>query len=346
MTIRTTLLGAAAAIAIVVPAAAFADEGFYLGANLGVNMPGNSKYEDSTGEASVDTNLGFSGAVSAGYQFQSNWRLQADLAARINSVDEITGTGATSPFDGNVDAYSLLADAIYGIPTGTKFTPYIGAGLGLAVVKARNVQTVLGTNVNDTDVVFAYQGIAGIEYDISPTWKASLDYKYLRTADPKFEADNASEVKTDYEDHTVTVGLRYLFPAALPPAEPPAPAPVAEPAPPPPPSVPNNYILFFDFDRSNLSADADRILAAAASNAQQARATTIEVSGHTDRSGSDRYNMRLSQRRADVVKKALLARGIPAEEIVVTAAGESSPLVPTANGVREAQNRRVQILLK
>ena len=74
--------------------------------------------------------------------------------------------------------------------------------------------------------------------------------------------------------------------------------------------------------------------------------TRIEVAGHADRSGTPQYNQRLSQRRADVVASELVNQGVAKEEIVVTAFGETKPLVPTADGVREPQNRRVEIVLR
>ena len=74
--------------------------------------------------------------------------------------------------------------------------------------------------------------------------------------------------------------------------------------------------------------------------------TRIEVAGHADRSGTPQYNQRLSQRRADVVASELVKQGIAKEDISVTAFGETKPLVPTADGVREPQNRRVEIVLR
>lgn len=343
MTTRTNLLGAVAAIALLLPLAAQAEEGFYLGGNLGLSLPTDSTYDDATNTNDVEYDAGFAGMLSAGYQFQNNWRVEAEFAARLNDVSDITGTGAGAPITGDTNVYSLLANAIYGIPTGTKFTPYIGAGAGVAWVVDGEVGTTLATSIDDTDTVFAYQGIAGIEYDINPLLKASLDYRYFRTADTSFTAASSATVDGDYENHTVTVGLRYIFPKAQPLAEPAATPVEAAPA---QPQVPNNYIVFFDFDRSAISPEADRIVAAAAANAQQAKATTIEVTGHADRSGSANYNMRLSQRRAEAIKQALVDKGIPADQIAVTAAGESQPLVATADGVREAQNRRVQVILK
>jgi outer membrane protein OmpA-like peptidoglycan-associated protein len=76
------------------------------------------------------------------------------------------------------------------------------------------------------------------------------------------------------------------------------------------------------------------------------QSTRIEVAGHADRSGSPQYNMGLSRRRADNVAAELVRQGISRNEIAVTAFGETRPLVPTADGVREPQNRRVEIVLR
>ena len=123
--------------------------------------------------------------------------------------------------------------------------------------------------------------------------------------------------------------------------------PVATPPAPPPAVAPRqNYIVFFDFDRSNITADAQRVITEAATAAKAGNRTRIELTGHTDRSGSDQYNMALSLRRGEAVKQALIRQGIPANGISIIGRGESQPLVPTADGVREAQNRRVEIVLQ
>ena len=74
------------------------------------------------------------------------------------------------------------------------------------------------------------------------------------------------------------------------------------------------------------------------------QSTRIEVAGHADRSGTPQYNQRLSQRRADAVRAYLSGRGIPDGVIATEAFGESRPRVDTADGVREVQNRRVEVL--
>jgi outer membrane protein OmpA-like peptidoglycan-associated protein len=123
----------------------------------------------------------------------------------------------------------------------------------------------------------------------------------------------------------------------------PAQAPAAAPA---APAVPRTYLVFFDFDRSDIRPEARRIIETAAANRKTANVTRLEVTGHADRSGPDRYNERLSMRRAEMVRAELVRLGVPENEIAIFAKGEREPLVQTADGVREPQNRRVEIVLK
>ena len=102
--------------------------------------------------------------------------------------------------------------------------------------------------------------------------------------------------------------------------------------------------MFFDFNKSDLTPQALSIVNDAAKNAGPAKVTKLEVTGHTDTVGSDAYNMRLSRRRAESVAAQLEKDGIPASEIEIIAKGKRDLLVPTADGVKEPQNRRVQIV--
>ena len=111
----------------------------------------------------------------------------------------------------------------------------------------------------------------------------------------------------------------------------------------PPVAAKPSYMVFFDFDRSDLTTVAQGVVRQAANDARVGRATRIHVTGHADRAGDSSYNMALSQRRAEAVRAELVRHGTPAEQITLQARGESEPLVPTADGVREPQNRRVVI---
>ena len=114
----------------------------------------------------------------------------------------------------------------------------------------------------------------------------------------------------------------------------------------PAPATARTYLVFFDFNRADLTGRAREIIGEAAQNSRRVQSTRIEVAGHADRSGSPQYNQRLSQRRAEAVASELVARGVNRGEIGVSAFGESRPLVQTADGVREPQNRRVEIVLR
>ena len=123
--------------------------------------------------------------------------------------------------------------------------------------------------------------------------------------------------------------------------EPPPPAA----APPPPPPAPTTFMVFFDWDRYNLSPQALGTLQQAANTFKTKGGVRIMVTGHTDTSGSEAYNMALSLRRANAVKAALVKDGVPATAITATGVGEAGLLVKTGDGVREPQNRRVEIVI-
>lgn len=106
------------------------------------------------------------------------------------------------------------------------------------------------------------------------------------------------------------------------------------------------YQVFFDFAASRVTAASEQILKQAAANVATTMATTISVTGHTDSAGSDQFNLVLSLERAKAVKAALMKFGVPEREILIAGEGKANPLVPTADGVREPQNRRVVIVIR
>jgi iron complex outermembrane receptor protein len=137
--------------------------------------------------------------------------------------------------------------------------------------------------------------------------------------------------------------LNYKWGAAPKPLPEPAPAAVIPSTPTPP--APKTYLVFFDWDRADLTERARQIVATAAQASTQGQATRLEVNGYTDLSGTRAYNQRLSIRRAESVQAELVRDGVAKSEISIHGYGESNPLVPTAPGVREPQNRRVEIIL-
>jgi outer membrane protein OmpA-like peptidoglycan-associated protein len=129
------------------------------------------------------------------------------------------------------------------------------------------------------------------------------------------------------------------------PPPPPPPPPVAPPVPVAQQTVARTYLVFFDWDRADLSARASQIVAEAASASTHVQVTRILVNGYTDTSGTPRYNQALSVRRANSVANELVKDGVSRSEIDIKGFGETHPLVQTGPGVREPQNRRVEIIL-
>lgn len=103
--------------------------------------------------------------------------------------------------------------------------------------------------------------------------------------------------------------------------------------------------VYFAYDSASLSAEARATLDQIVEVYRQAGASQISLAGHTDRSGSASYNMGLSERYAEAVRDYLVALGIPTSAIAIQSFGETRPQVETPDGVREPQNRRVEITL-
>ena len=133
--------------------------------------------------------------------------------------------------------------------------------------------------------------------------------------------------------------MRYAFNVAAP-----APAPVAAAVPAQTPA--RSYLVFFDWDKATLTDRARQIVKEAADNSTHVQYTRIEVNGYTDTSGTHQYNQGLSLRRAQAVQAELVKDGVPGSAITIQGFGDTHLLVPTGPGVREPQNRRVEIIIR
>jgi outer membrane protein OmpA-like peptidoglycan-associated protein len=145
---------------------------------------------------------------------------------------------------------------------------------------------------------------------------------------------------------TTGLALTYQFTAAEPPPPPPPAAPKVAAPPPPPPPVGKKIVLRgvnFDFDKSNIRADARPILDEAISTLQREGGVAVITEGHTDAVGTDTYNQQLSLRRARAVRDYLVRGGITESRIRVEGFGESRPVATNETADGRAQNRRVEL---
>ncbi|MBO1073184.1 OmpA family protein [Roseomonas marmotae] len=371
MNFKKALL-AATVMALPLAAQAQPINGVYLGAGAGYNYMQNADITAkggvfSAGPSDTLSNMngkfddGWGGVLSIGYGFGNGLRAEIEGNYRENDTRKLTNNGVDLPgISGRVRNYGVMVNALYDFNMNWPVTPYLGAGVGYAWTKYDSVgsrfftPTGLGRAVstNDTDGNFAYQGIAGLAFPIAavPGLSITAEYRFFATLDPEMDLVTRSgngpvrrvKFETENFNHSAFIGVRYAFNTP----RPVAPAPVAPVAPAVAPAPARTYLVFFDWDRADLTARARQIIAEAAQAASRVQATRIEVSGHTDSSGSPQYNQRLSQRRADAVAAELVRLGVQRSEITIRAYGESQPLVATADGVREPQNRRVEIVLR
>ena len=133
------------------------------------------------------------------------------------------------------------------------------------------------------------------------------------------------------------------------PVEAPPPPVVEAPPPPPPPAPPvfqpREFLVYFPFDQSILTPEAQTVVQEAASHAAGGGATRVAVTGHADTSGSAAYNIRLSERRARAVADAMVGLGVNPALITADWRGEAEPAVSTGDGVKEPLNRRATVAI-
>ena len=236
-------------------------------------------------------------------------------------------------------------------------TPYVGVGAGyqwshLNGFSSQNAVTGNVAHIGGTYGNFAAQGIIGAAFPINavPGLALTAEYRAMDILGPQqFSAQTYSRAGvgrrgnfdiTENVNQSFLVGVRYAFNTAPPP---PPPTPVSQV---PTVAPTRTYLVFFDWDRADLTDRARQIISEAAQNSTRVQATRIEVQGNADSSGTPAYNQRLSLRRAQTVAAELVRDGVPRGSIDIQAFGDTRPLVQTAPGVREPQNRRVAIILR
>ena len=337
--------------------------------SAGRNSRNGSKATFSTGIATV---------ASVGYGLGNGLRFEVEGSYRQNKFHAVSNTGyvADQRAGGDEQKYGAALNVLYDFDPNVlglgffpaAISPYVGVGAGYDWAQHHNTRISGTTGVfpgfpnginslyrtNSGEGSFAYQAIAGVAFPIAsvPGLALTAEYRFHgliedRTYNYQYFATGptaggiATRARLTYADdynHSIMVGVRYAFNAAAPAMVVP---PVVEKR-----DAQRTYLVFFDWDRADLTDRARQIVAEAAQATTKVAVTRIEVSGHTDRSGTAQYNQGLSQRRASVVAAELVRLGVPRQAITTQAFGESRPLVPTADGVREPQNRRVEIVLK
>lgn len=371
---KTGLLLAGVAAIIAMPAQAREGEA-YIGINGGVSFKDKVTVDASTTGAedtfvragTARTKMGLDADVVVGYDF-GGFRLEAEGGYKNNGyrslrVDNaaILPVGVAVPVGTVVDnerdleIWSGMVNAMVDIGDDDGLQLFGGGGVGVARLHLPVEVAGVGTIVDDGETDFAWQLIGGFRFPVNDSIDLGVKYRYFNIDDFRLQAANGNDLRANYSAHSVLASLTMNFggaeqpePVVAPPPPPPVYAPPPPPvvAPPPPPVVQCNtgpYIVFFDFDRSDVSPEAAGILNNAVNAYANCGSARVMLAGHTDAAGSAQYNQGLAQRRNEAVRSYLNGRGIPSGQIMAQAFGETQPRVPTADGVREAQNRRVEV---
>jgi OOP family OmpA-OmpF porin len=347
----------------------------------GNGLPTTSHLNGSTGFAGVvSLGWGFGNGLRA--EIEGNYRNNhlSGLSGAFLGVPGGGGNASIGGFNGGTteQKFGGMVNVLYDFNgVAPWFVPYIGIGVGYAGINekwsATNTLSVtstlttppttfgpggLRTSGQATEGSFAYQAIVGAAFplpQILPGLAATLEYRFFGTTGNRSYTGKTLAVSTapvstallpasvnfgSTYNNTIMVGLRYNFGVAPPPPPAPAPIPAAAPA--------RSYLVFFDWDKYSLTDRARQIIAEAAANSTKVQYTRIEVNGYTDTSGTPKYNLGLSIRRANAVKAELIKDGVPANAITTKGFGDDPAhlLVPTGPGVREPQNRRVEIIIR
>ena len=360
MKFRNVLL---AATIIAVPGIASAQPltGLYIGAGAGVNWLQDEHLGAPTGGAAsgnLASRPGGVGVASVGYGLANGLRFEVEGDFRANRFSEGRDLGFPAAAGGYEYKYGPMFNMLYDfshIISAPYFAPYAGVGVGYQWARLSGFH-VYGAggfpNVtsNDTRGALAYQAIIGDAVPLGvPGLALTVEYRFLGVAYRNYDvattlAPGAAPIFGRQKlgnnfNHAVLIGLRYNFGQSPPP---PAPAPVAAPAPAPA----RSYLVFFDWDKATLTDRARQIIREAADNSTHVQYTRVEVNGYTDTSGTPAYNQGLSLRRARAVAGELVRDGVPQSAISIQGFGQTHLLVPTGPGVREPQNRRVEIIIR
>ena len=383
MKLRSALLAATVMVAPVA-AQAQAVSGLYIGAGAGANIMQNETVDrvaiprvangsiSSFNNSNYRLDTGFVGVASIGYGLGNGLRFEIEGDYRQNKLDGFTSSNQRFYGGGDEQKYGGMFNVLYDLdlqPLGITLpvVPYVGLGVGYMWVQEHNsrftgyngpaVGAPLGYTgtfrSNEGFGALAAQAIVGASLPIAAVPGLALtaeyrfmalaqsrtySYQYIQTAPaPGLETRARIKLSDDY-NHGILVGVRYNFNQAPPPV-------VVQPAPVPSQQVARTYLVFFDWDRADLTDRARQIIAEAARATTQVQVTRIEGDGNTDTTGTARYNQGLSVRRAENVAAELVRLGVPRSAITTQGFGFSRLLVPTGPGVREPQNRRVEIIL-
>jgi opacity protein-like surface antigen len=181
---------------------------YYFGVGGGYNYPHESAIQ-ADGVSGLDAayDPGGMAAMAFGFEWVDGWRFEGDLSWRRSDFDSIDDVLVD---DGRVEIYAAMLNVYYGFRKDATVNPYLGGGVGAARLSVSDLAVGAAT-VDDFGGAMAWQGIAGVDFALSPSWTLSLDYRYFAVDEVKLTDSLQVSFKTDYAASTAMLGLRVGF---------------------------------------------------------------------------------------------------------------------------------------
>jgi opacity protein-like surface antigen len=177
--------------------------GLYLSGNIGFGIHPDSDFSGTTVDLQHDPGLVINGAI--GIELSPMIRFEGEIGLHNNTADLL-------PFTTNEFTFSMISfmgNGYFDIPTHSPLRPFVGAGLGFALAGVEE-ENVFGATSTDSDLVGAFQLMAGIGFDFSPRATFTFGYRYFTTTDPSFNTA-FGPFEMEYSSHDFLFGARFRF---------------------------------------------------------------------------------------------------------------------------------------
>jgi len=190
--------------------------GPYAGAFIGGNMLMTARSSDDLGSFKLKLDPGLQGSAVLGWDFEQGnpvgeGRIELEYTRRGNSLDQVEFAEGSFKGDGSIIADSLLVNFFGVFRDDRRWAPYVGAGAGVARIEASDLQVTGQPLASDSDVVFAYQFGAGLDFTLTKRLSLDLGYRFFGTLRPQFSESNGQKFKMDYYNHSIVLGMRVGF---------------------------------------------------------------------------------------------------------------------------------------
>jgi len=179
-------------------------QNMYLSGNIGFGIRPDANFSGTSVDLQNDPAIVINGAI--GVELNPMIRVEGEIGLHHNTADLL-------PFTTNEFTFSMVSfmgNGYFDIPTNSPLRPYVGAGIGFALAGVEE-ENIFGATSTDSDLVGAFQLMAGLGFDFSPRATFTFGYRYFTTTDPDFFTAFGPPFETEFTSHDFLFGARFRF---------------------------------------------------------------------------------------------------------------------------------------